>query len=68
MKHVEIKKKEIAVINLDGKYYATHDSCVDINASLSKVEIRNVQRNDIVTSVALQLLDFFEHRLSYEFH
>lgn len=37
-------------------------------APLSKEEIRNVQGNDIVTFVALQLLDFFDHRLSYEFH
>jgi hypothetical protein len=47
---------------------AIHDSCGEMNAPLSKEEIMNVQGNDIVTSVALQLLVFFEHRLSYEFH
>jgi nitrite reductase/ring-hydroxylating ferredoxin subunit len=27
MKHIEIKGKEIAIINLDGKYYAINDRC-----------------------------------------
>jgi nitrite reductase/ring-hydroxylating ferredoxin subunit len=49
MKHVEIKSKEIAIINLDGKYYAINDRCGHMNAPLSKGEIRNVQGKDIVT-------------------
>jgi nitrite reductase/ring-hydroxylating ferredoxin subunit len=49
MKHVEIKDKEIALINLDGKYYAIADRCGHMNAPLSKGEIRNVQGKDIVT-------------------
>jgi nitrite reductase/ring-hydroxylating ferredoxin subunit len=49
MKHVEIKGKEIAIINLDGKYYAINDRCGHMNAPLSKGEIRNVQGKDIVT-------------------
>jgi nitrite reductase/ring-hydroxylating ferredoxin subunit len=49
MEHVEIKGKEIAVINLDGKYYAINDRCGHMNAPLSKGEIRNVKGKDIVT-------------------
>ena len=49
MKHVEIKGKEIAIINLDGKYYAINDRCGHMSAPLSKGEIRNVQGKDIVT-------------------
>ena len=49
MKHVEFKGKEIAIINLDGKYYAINYRCGHMNASLSKGEIRNVQGKDIVT-------------------
>jgi nitrite reductase/ring-hydroxylating ferredoxin subunit len=49
MKHVEIKGKEIAIINLDGKYYAINDRCGHMNAPLSKGEIRNVHGKDIVT-------------------
>ena len=40
MKHVEIKGKEIAIINLDGKYHAINDRCGHMNAPLSKGEIR----------------------------
>ena len=49
MKHVEIKGKEIAIIKLDGKYYAMNDRCGHMNAALSKGEIRNVQGKDIVS-------------------
>ena len=49
MKHVEIKGKEIAIINLDGKYYAINDRCGHMSAPLSKGETRNVQGKDIVT-------------------
>ena len=35
MKHIEIKGKEIAIINLDGKYYAINDRCGHMNAPLS---------------------------------
>jgi nitrite reductase/ring-hydroxylating ferredoxin subunit len=49
MKLVEIKCKEIAIINLDGKYYAINDRCGHMNAPLSKGESRNVQGKDIVT-------------------
>ena len=47
MKHVEIKGKEIGIINLDGKYYAMNDRCGHVNAALSKGEIRYVQGKDI---------------------
>jgi nitrite reductase/ring-hydroxylating ferredoxin subunit len=49
MKHVKIKGKEIAIINLEGKYYAINDRCGHMKAPLSKGEIRNVQGKDIVT-------------------
>ena len=49
MKHVEIKGKEIALINLDGKYYALNDRCGHMSAPLSQGVIRNVQGKDIVT-------------------
>jgi nitrite reductase/ring-hydroxylating ferredoxin subunit len=49
MKHVEIKGKEIAIVNLDGKYSAFNDRCGHMNAPLSKGEIRNVKGKDIVT-------------------
>ena len=48
MKHVEIKGKEIAIVNLDGKYYAFNDRCSHMNAPLSNGEIRNVKGKDIV--------------------
>ena len=35
MKHIEIKGKEIVIINLDGKYYAIYDRCGHMNAPLS---------------------------------
>jgi nitrite reductase/ring-hydroxylating ferredoxin subunit len=40
MKHVKIKGKEIAIINLEGKYYAINDRCGHMKAPLSKGEIR----------------------------
>lgn len=49
MKHIEIKGMEIAIINLDGRYYAINDRCGHMNAPLSKGEIRSVQGKDIVT-------------------
>ena len=49
MKHVEIKGKEIAVINLDGKYYAINDRCGHMNAPLSRGEIRKVREKYIVS-------------------
>jgi nitrite reductase/ring-hydroxylating ferredoxin subunit len=48
MKHVEIKGQEIAIVNLDGKYYAFNDRCGHMNAPLSEGEIRNVKGKDIV--------------------
>ncbi len=35
MKHVEINGKEIAIANLDGKFYAFSDRCGHMNARLS---------------------------------
>ncbi len=35
MKHVEIDKKEIAIANIDGKYYAFDDRCGHAGARLS---------------------------------
>jgi nitrite reductase/ring-hydroxylating ferredoxin subunit len=45
MKHVEINGKEIAIANLDGKFYACADRCGHMNARLSR---GNVNQN-IVT-------------------
>jgi nitrite reductase/ring-hydroxylating ferredoxin subunit len=39
MKHVEINGKEIAVANLDGKFYAFADRCGHMNARLSRGNI-----------------------------
>lgn len=39
MKHVEIKGKEIAIANLDGKFYAFADRCGHMNARLSRGNI-----------------------------
>jgi nitrite reductase/ring-hydroxylating ferredoxin subunit len=49
MKHVEIIDKEITIISRDGKYYAINDICGQINAWLSKGQIRNMHGKDIVT-------------------
>jgi nitrite reductase/ring-hydroxylating ferredoxin subunit len=35
MKHVEINGKEIAIANVDGKFYAFSDRCSHMNARLS---------------------------------
>ena len=35
MKHIEIDKKEIAIANIDGKYYAFDDRCGHASARLS---------------------------------
>ncbi len=45
MKHVEINGKEIAIANLDGKFFAIDDRCAHMNARLSR---GNVNQN-IVT-------------------
>jgi nitrite reductase/ring-hydroxylating ferredoxin subunit len=39
MKHVEINGKEIAIVNLDGKFYAFADRCGHMNARLSRGNI-----------------------------
>ncbi|HEY7108753.1 MAG TPA: Rieske 2Fe-2S domain-containing protein [Nitrososphaeraceae archaeon] len=39
MKHVEINGKEIAIANLDGKFYAFADRCSHMNARLSRGNI-----------------------------
>ena len=39
MKHVEINGKEIAIANLDGKFYAFADRCGHMNARLSRGNI-----------------------------
>lgn len=39
MKHVEINGKEIAIANLDGKFYAFSDRCGHMNARLSRGNI-----------------------------
>ena len=39
MKHVEINGKEIAIANLDGKFYAFSDRCSHMNARLSRGNI-----------------------------
>jgi nitrite reductase/ring-hydroxylating ferredoxin subunit len=58
MKHVEIKGKEIAIVNLDGKYFAFSDRCAHMNAPLSKGEIRNVKGKDIVVVCPLHFSMF----------
>ena len=39
MKHVEINGKEIAIANVDGKFYAFSDKCSHMNARLSRGNI-----------------------------
>ena len=39
MKHVEINGKEIAIANLDGKFYAFSDRCGHMNSRLSRGSI-----------------------------
>jgi len=39
MKHVEINGKEIAIANLDGKFFAIADRCAHMNARLSRGNI-----------------------------
>ena len=39
MKHVDINGKEIAIANLDGKFYAFADRCGHMNARLSRGNI-----------------------------
>ena len=41
MKHVEINGKEIAIANLDGKFYAFSDRCGHMNARLSRGSINH---------------------------
>jgi nitrite reductase/ring-hydroxylating ferredoxin subunit len=36
MKHAEINGKEIAIANLDGKFFAIADRCAHMNARLSR--------------------------------
>jgi nitrite reductase/ring-hydroxylating ferredoxin subunit len=48
MKHVELEGHEIALINLDGKYYAIGDRCGHMNSPLSKGRLENIQGWDIV--------------------
>ena len=39
MKHVEVNGKEIAIANLDGKFYAFSDRCGHMNSRLSRGSI-----------------------------
>lgn len=41
MKHVEINGKEIAIANLNGKFYAFSDRCGHMNARLSRGSINH---------------------------
>ncbi len=41
MKHIEINGKEIAIANLDGKFYAFADRCGYMNARLSRGNINH---------------------------
>jgi nitrite reductase/ring-hydroxylating ferredoxin subunit len=47
VKHIEVKGKEIALFNLDGKFFAISDRCGHMNAPVSKGEIRNVQEKEV---------------------
>jgi nitrite reductase/ring-hydroxylating ferredoxin subunit len=40
MKHVDIGGKEIALINIDGQFYAIEERCGHMNAPMSKGQIR----------------------------
>jgi nitrite reductase/ring-hydroxylating ferredoxin subunit len=40
MKHLDIDGKEIALINIDGQYYAIEERCGHMNAPMSKGQIR----------------------------
>ena len=46
MKHVEVKGKEILIVNIDGKFYALNDRCGHMNALLS---MGNLANDNIVT-------------------
>ena len=41
MKHVEVKGKEIVIVNVGGKFYAMDDRCGHMNALLSMGSIAN---------------------------
>ena len=45
IKHVEVNGKEIAIANLDGKFYAFADRCGHMNARLSR---GNISRNEVI--------------------
>jgi nitrite reductase/ring-hydroxylating ferredoxin subunit len=40
MKHVDIDGKEIALVNIDGQFYAIEERCGHMNAPMSKGQIR----------------------------
>jgi nitrite reductase/ring-hydroxylating ferredoxin subunit len=41
MKHIELNRKEIMIVNLDGKFYALNDRCSHTNAPLSMGHIQD---------------------------
>ena len=48
LKHIEVEGKEIALINLDGNYFAVSDRCGHMNTSLSLGKLEDVQGKSIV--------------------
>lgn len=40
MKHIDIGGKEIALVNIDGQFYAIEERCGHMNAPMSKGQIR----------------------------
>lgn len=40
MKHIDIGGKEIALVNIEGKFYAIEERCGHMNAPMSKGQIR----------------------------
>jgi len=54
MKHVEINGKEIAIANLDGKFYAIADRCGHMNARLSR---GNIDKNVVTCSFHMAKFD-----------
>jgi nitrite reductase/ring-hydroxylating ferredoxin subunit len=40
MKHVDIGGREIALVNIDGRFYAIEEHCGHMNALMSKGQIR----------------------------
>ena len=49
MKHIDIGGKEIALVNIDGQFYAIEERCGHMNAPMSKGQIRVNGENKIIS-------------------